>query len=752
MLARKWRPKNFDELQGQEHVSRALVNAIESGRLHHAYLFTGTRGVGKTTIARILSKCLNCETNGLTSKPCGECASCVEIDEGRFVDLIEVDAASRTKVDDTRELLENVQYKPTRGRYKVYLIDEVHMLSNSSFNALLKTLEEPPEHVIFLLATTDPQKLPVTVLSRCLQFHLKHMEEQTIAQHLAFILQQESIEFEAPALELISRSAEGSMRDALSLLDQAIAFGQGKVQEEDIRTMLGTIDHQFMVKLLEALANHDSAAAIEAVAEMSHYPVDFADALKELLSRIHQIAIFQSTGVLLDQAAPYVEDFAGRIASDDLQLYYQMGLHARRDLEWAPSPRQGLEMALLRMLAFRLEPSKVVQNSTSQTSLDSEAKKKASLKPAEPVLQKTPAQSEAAESAPGEKELAPKAEPEQKTKPQHKTEQKPEPVATASRENKPAQAIADGPEEPPFNPDDYASFSDDEKNEELLAEQYQSATSAQASQEAEQPLAKSSSEQTADTSSGNDQAALASLHSALGLSFSDEPEVAQVNASKVVQTPQTDTPKQTQATEQEAQPEYDDDFKLEPFQPEPDQPEPESDVQQEPQSVESTKIHSGVHPEQNGSEQNRPEQDRLDESELEVNDPPATEEAMQWAQQVKNMDLTGSYQQIAQCSTAQWLSDDKIQLTVEPAQDILCTDTAKQAIEESLAEYFDKKLQVDWQFGEAQVATPAMIWQRAAKAKHRKACETITQHPFAQQIAQKFGAQLDKNSIQYLDA
>lgn len=376
MLARKWRPKNFDELQGQEHVSRALVNAIESGRLHHAYLFTGTRGVGKTTIARILSKCLNCETNGLTSKPCGECASCVEIDEGRFVDLIEVDAASRTKVDDTRELLENVQYKPTRGRYKVYLIDEVHMLSNSSFNALLKTLEEPPEHVIFLLATTDPQKLPVTVLSRCLQFHLKHMEEQTISKHLAYILQQESIDFETPALELISRSAEGSMRDALSLLDQAIAFGQGKVQEEDIRTMLGTIDHQFMVKLLEALTNKDSAEAIKAVAEMSHYPVDFADALKELLSRIHQIAIFQSTGVLLDQAAPYVQDFAGRIVSDDLQLYYQMGLHARRDLEWAPSPRQGLEMALLRMLAFRLEPSQVVQNSTSQTSLDSEAKKK----------------------------------------------------------------------------------------------------------------------------------------------------------------------------------------------------------------------------------------------------------------------------------------------------------------------------------------------------------------------------------------
>lgn len=355
VLARKWRPKNFEELQGQEHVSRALINAIETERLHHAYLFTGTRGVGKTTIARILSKCLNCEPNGLTAKPCGECASCIEIDEGRFVDLIEVDAASRTKVDDTRELLDNVQYRPTRGRYKVYLIDEVHMLSNSSFNALLKTLEEPPEHVIFLLATTDPQKLPVTVLSRCLQFHLKHMDEETISKHLNFILSQENIDFETMALGLIAQSAEGSMRDALSLLDQAIAFGNGRVNESDIRSMLGTIDHQFIEKLLSALAAKDSKMAIETIDEMSNFPVDFADALKELLSRLHQTAIFQATGVLLDSSAAYVEAFAEKISAQDLQLYYQMGLHARRDLAWAATPKQGLEMALLRMLAFQID-------------------------------------------------------------------------------------------------------------------------------------------------------------------------------------------------------------------------------------------------------------------------------------------------------------------------------------------------------------------------------------------------------------
>lgn len=773
MLARKWRPKNFDELQGQEHVSRALVNAIESGRLHHAYLFTGTRGVGKTTIARILSKCLNCEASGLTSKPCGECGSCVEIDEGRFVDLIEVDAASRTKVDDTRELLENVQYRPTRGRYKVYLIDEVHMLSNSSFNALLKTLEEPPEHVIFLLATTDPQKLPVTVLSRCLQFHLKHMEEQTISKHLAYILQQESIDFETPALELISRSAEGSMRDALSLLDQAIAFGQGKVQEEDIRTMLGTIDHQFMVKLLEALANKDSAEAINAVAEMSHYPVDFADALKELLSRIHQIAIVQSTGVLLDQAAPYVEDFADRMTSDDLQLYYQMGLHARRDLEWAPSPRQGLEMALLRMLAFRLEPSQVIQNSSNQTSLDSEAKKKASLKQSEPAEQQAPVV-----EAPAQK-TEPQLEPKSEQKEEKSAEQKSEELTVNKTEH--TQAAASGPEEPPFNPDDYASFSDDEKSEDSLAEEYQvssqsdpqSQVSENRPQESSQESSQEKSQSKAQTakkpaqeSSSNDQAALASLHSALGLSFSDEADSANTPSAKSGQPTtqqgsgqqaeqqtvksvedeqsKTATPNSMQAPEQtqnKFEPEQsDDDFKLQPVQPEP----------QSKEAVEQAEA-SEIDPLKAAPLESDLQEMDLEESDLSENDPPATEEAQQWAQQVKKMDLTGTYHQIAQSSTIQWLSDDKIQLTVEPSQDILCTDTAKQAIQKSLSQFFNKPIQVDWQFGEAKVATPAVIWQRAAKAKHRNACETITKHPFAQEIAQKFGAKLDKNSIQYLD-
>src|ERR1700729_2923255 len=289
-LARKWRPKKFAELVGQEHVRRALVNALETGRVHHAFLFTGTRGVGKTTIARILAKCLSCE-KGVTAEPCGECAACREIDAGRFVDLLEVDAASRTKVDDTRELLDNVQYAPSRGRYKVYLIDEVHMLSNHSFNALLKTLEEPPPHVKFLLATTDPQKLPVTVLSRCLQFSLKRLPAQLIGERLKYIATEEKLSFEAAAIALLARAAEGSMRDALSLLDQLIAFGGGKLTEANARAMLGTIDRGHVSRLVEALSRGDGAALLAEVRELDRNAPDYDRALVDLATLLQRIAI-----------------------------------------------------------------------------------------------------------------------------------------------------------------------------------------------------------------------------------------------------------------------------------------------------------------------------------------------------------------------------------------------------------------------------------------------------------------------------
>jgi len=357
VLARKWRPRRFEDLVGQEHVVRALVNGLDNDRLHHAFLFTGTRGVGKTTIARILAKSLNCE-KGVSSKPCGECSACREVDEGRFVDLIEVDAASRTKVDDTRELLDNVQFAPTRGRYKVYLIDEVHMLSGHSFNALLKTLEEPPPHVKFLLATTDPQRLPVTVLSRCLQFSLKHLSAEQIDEQLNKIIASEGIEAESPALTLIARSAAGSMRDALSLLDQAIAYTGGKLDEASVREMLGTIDQQIIRRMLSGLVERDAPGLIAAVAAVTEQGMDYSAALEELLIHLHRIAMAQVDERLVesfyDEERELALAYAQQLARDDVQLFYQIGIKGRQDINLAPNPRMGLEMVLLRMHGFRI--------------------------------------------------------------------------------------------------------------------------------------------------------------------------------------------------------------------------------------------------------------------------------------------------------------------------------------------------------------------------------------------------------------
>jgi DNA polymerase-3 subunit gamma/tau len=354
-LARKWRPKRFSELVGQEHVLRALVNSLTSGRVHHAFLFTGTRGVGKTSIARILAKCLNCE-KGVSAEPCGVCAACREIDAGRFVDLLEVDAASRTKVDDTRELLDNVQYAPTRGRYKVYLIDEVHMLSTHSFNALLKTLEEPPPHVKFLLATTDPQKLPATVLSRCLQFNLKRLPVSLIAARMRHILQAEGIEFEPAGVQLIAQAADGSVRDALSLLDQLIAFGAGRAGEAEARAMLGTIARDHVVQLAEHLAAFDAVALMRAAQALEEWAPDYAALLDELAALLARVAMKQSIADYEGDelfAPELLARLAQSMAREDVQLFYQTAIVGRRDLALAPDPRTGFEMTLLRMLAFR---------------------------------------------------------------------------------------------------------------------------------------------------------------------------------------------------------------------------------------------------------------------------------------------------------------------------------------------------------------------------------------------------------------
>ena len=396
VLARKWRPQNFKEMVGQEHVLKALINALDSQRLHHAYLFTGTRGVGKTTIGRILAKCLSCD-KGITSEPCGACSACCSIVEGRYVDLIEIDAASRTKVEDMRELLENVQYAPTEGRFKIYLIDEVHMLSQSSFNALLKTLEEPPEHVKFLFATTDPQKLPVTILSRCLQFNLKNMSPERIVGHLTHVLTQEQVAFEDLALWALARAADGSMRDALSLTEQAIAYGNNSLSEVGVSTMLGTVDQKKIYRILDKLVHRDASGMLAEVQSLSEFSPDYTSVLATLAAILHRVAVEQavpggSDNSMGDQAQ--VVTYARQLCAEDVQLFYQVALVSRQDLAITPDPKSGLEMALLRMMAFQLSP---VEGEKPTLPISSEAKTEASpdvlpqpSESQEPVLEDVP--------------------------------------------------------------------------------------------------------------------------------------------------------------------------------------------------------------------------------------------------------------------------------------------------------------------------------------------------------------------------
>ena len=399
VLARKWRPRRFGEMVGQQHVVKALVNSLAAERLHHAYLFAGTRGVGKTTLARILAKALNC-AEGIVAEPCGTCEACTAIDDGRFVDLIEVDAASRTRVDDTRELMENTQYTPAQGRFKVYLIDEVHMLSNHSFNALLKTLEEPPPHIKFLLATTDPRKLPVTVLSRCLQFNLKRLTVAEICQQLEKIREAEEFEAEADGLKALARAADGSMRDGLSLLDQAIAFCAGDVTADAVSAMLGSIDRQHVIRFVRALADLDGTALMNEVAELDEQAPDYGAVLDELMGVLQRIAVLQLVGSDAEEEARELPELASEMSAEDVQLYYQIALQGRRDLGVSRDYRSAFEMTLLRMLAFRPDTEQAPKKRASQRQAPQRETPQTAARPESRTISKAAARESPASPAP----------------------------------------------------------------------------------------------------------------------------------------------------------------------------------------------------------------------------------------------------------------------------------------------------------------------------------------------------------------
>lgn len=414
VLARKWRPKTFADLVGQEHVVKALRNALDKGRLHHAYLLTGTRGVGKTTIARILAKSLNCE-QGQHGEPCGVCASCTQIDAGRYVDLLEIDAASNTGIDNIREVLENAQYAPTVGKYKVYIIDEVHMLSKSAFNAMLKTLEEPPEHVKFILATTDPHKVPITVLSRCLQFVLRNMTTQQVAAHLAHVLESEQVPFEPAAVQLLGRAAMGSMRDALSLLDQAIAMGSGSVAEQDVRQMIGAVDKRYLYELLQYIVNQDGEALLEKAQEMAARAIGFDSALSELAMLLQRLALLKTVPAALadDPEHETLARLAQYLSGEQIQLYYQCAIHGKQDLSLAPDEYAGFVMTLLRMLAFAPMAAKahssegIIEGTQLHNPQEDAAAKKPLILPDSPAL---PAVARPSENLAANEPLKPAAE------------------------------------------------------------------------------------------------------------------------------------------------------------------------------------------------------------------------------------------------------------------------------------------------------------------------------------------------------
>jgi DNA polymerase-3 subunit gamma/tau len=691
VLARKWRPRSFREMVGQTHVLKALINALDSQRLHHAYLFTGTRGVGKTTIARIIAKCLNCET-GITSSPCGECSVCREIDEGRFVDLIEIDAASRTKVEDTRELLDNVQYAPSRGRFKVYLIDEVHMLSSHSFNALLKTLEEPPPYVKFILATTDPQKLPATILSRCLQFSLKNMTPERVVEHLTHVLTAENVPFEDDALWLLGRAADGSMRDAMSLTDQAIAFGEGKVLATDVRAMLGTLDHGQVYDVLHSLIEGDAKALLEAVRHLAEQGPDWSGVLSEILNVLHRVAIAQALPEGVDNGhgdRDRVLALAQALPAEDVQFYYQMGLIGRRDLPLAPDPRGGFEMVLLRMLAFRpadtadapRQPLKPV--GISQATVDSANSVAAAPKPA-PVV--AAAAAPAPVSAP-----APVAAPAQAPAPA--------PVApVAAPEPEPAPVVAEAVVDLPWN---------DPVEPEAEPEP----------EPAQQPAVEPVLETTAE------QPELPPMP--LPTPDSVVPEAPEWAAAPIPEPSVADVDAATPGIDMDDEPPLDEDY-IEP------------DMDSAYSYLDELAIEHAAEP--------------APEPEPEPAAAPATGLALQWLELFPKLPISGMTGSIAANCTLIAVDGDHWLMHLDPAHSALFNATQQRRLNDALNQFHGRTLSLTIELIKPEQETPAQAASRRRANRQREAEESIHGDPFIQQMVQQFGAVVRHDTIEPVDA
>ncbi|MBP5958355.1 DNA polymerase III subunit gamma/tau [Pseudomonas anatoliensis] len=700
VLARKWRPRSFREMVGQTHVLKALINALDSQRLHHAYLFTGTRGVGKTTIARIIAKCLNCET-GITSSPCGECSVCREIDEGRFVDLIEIDAASRTKVEDTRELLDNVQYAPSRGRFKVYLIDEVHMLSSHSFNALLKTLEEPPPYVKFILATTDPQKLPATILSRCLQFSLKNMTPERVVEHLTHVLSAENVPFEDDALWLLGRAADGSMRDAMSLTDQAIAFGEGKVMATDVRAMLGTLDHGQVYDVLHSLIEGDAKALLEGVRHLAEQGPDWNGVLSEILNVLHRVAIAQALPDGVDNGhgdRDRVLALAQALPAEDVQFYYQMGLIGRRDLPLAPDPRGGFEMVLLRMLAFRpadtadapRQPLKPV--GISQATVDSANSVAAAPKPAPvvaaavaptptPVAAPAPAPAPVPVPAPAPV-AAPAPEPVVAAEPEPAPEPEPEPVAV--------EAVIDLPWNDPVEPEPEPV--------------QQPAVEPMLETAAEQPDLPPMPLPTPDSVVPDaPEWAAAPI---------PEPSVAEVDAA----TPGMDADDEPPLDEDYIEPDIDSAYSYLDELASEHAAEPAPEPEPEPAAM------------------------------------PATGLALQWLELFPKLPISGMTGSIAANCTLIAVDGDHWLLHLDPAHSALFNATQQRRLNDALNQYHGRTLGLTIELIKPEQETPAQAASRRRVNRQREAEESIHGDPFIQQMVQQFGAVVRSDTIEPVDA